>query len=99
MGYIYCFKNLINKKIYIGKTFRNPNIAYRHYIKEQTRENSLLFNEIKKYGKENFLFYVIGKFPDEKLNEWQRFYIKKFNSYKDGYGYNISYETSEDDAK
>ena len=96
MGYIYCFKNLINKKIYIGKTIKSPKIIYRHYLKEQIEENSLLSDEIKEYGKENFLFYVIGKFPNEKLNEWQKFYIKKFNSHwKDGCGYNISYEPME----
>ena len=96
MGYLYYLKNLINGKIYIGKTIKSPRIIYRHYLKEQIEENSLLSNEIKEYGKENFLFFVIGKFPNEKLNEWQKFYIKKFNSHcKNGCGYNTSYEPLE----
>ena len=91
MGYIYYLKNLINGKIYVGKTTENPKIIYRHYIKEKIGENPILSNEMERYGKENFLFFIIGEFPNEKLNEWHSFYIKKFNShYKNGHGYNIS---------
>lgn len=91
MGYLYYLKNLINGKIYVGKTIESPKIIYRHYIKEEIKENPLLLNEMEKYGKENFLFFIIGEFPNEKLNEWRSFYIKKFNSHcKDGHGYNLS---------
>lgn len=91
MGYLYYLKNLINGKIYVGKTIKSPKIIYRHYIKEEIKENPILFNEMKEYGKKNFLFFIIGEFSNEKLNEWHSFYIKKFNSnWKDGHGYNMS---------
>lgn len=91
MGYIYYFENLINHKKYIGQTTRNPQIRYAEHF-NQIEDGTVFHNALKKYGKENFLFYVIGEFPDDKLNSLERFYIKKFNTHwRDGYGYNMSY--------
>lgn len=90
MGYIYCFKNLINGKCYIGQTIRNPQVRYSQHL--ATHDETVFHNALKKYGKENFLFYVIGEFPDNELNEKERYYIKRFNSHwQDGHGYNMSY--------
>lgn len=91
MGFIYYFENLINHKKYIGQTIRNPQVRYAQHF-YQIDDGTVFHNALKKYGKENFLFYVIGEFPDRELNEWEQYYIKKFNTHwKDGYGYNMSY--------
>lgn len=90
MGYIYCFKNLINGKCYIGQTIRNPKVRYAQHL--NTDDGTVFHNALKKYGYKNFLFYVIGEFPDSQLDEKEKFYIKQFNSHwKDGNGYNMSY--------
>ena len=52
-------------------------------ILNQIEDGTVFHNALKKYGKENFLFYVIGEFPDDKLNSLERFYIKKFNTYRE----------------
>lgn len=91
MGFIYYFENLINHKKYVGQTTRNPQVRYAQHF-TQIDDGTVFHNALKKYGRENFLFYVIGEFPDNQLNEMERFYIKKFNTHwKDGYGYNMSY--------
>lgn len=91
MGFIYYFENIVNHKKYIGKTTRNPQIRYSQHF-YQIDDGTVFHNALKKYGKENFLFYVIGEFPDEELNKKEEFYIRYFNSHwKDGYGYNMSY--------
>lgn len=91
-GYIYCFKNLLNNKVYIGKTINDPQRRYYQHTAGQINDGTVFHNAMKKYGKENFLFYVIGKFPISQLNEKETFYIKKFNSHwRDGWGYNMSY--------
>ena len=92
MGYIYYFKNLLNNKIYIGKTINNPKRRYYEHTRVHINDGTVFHNALKKYGEKNFLFYVIGEFENDKLNEMEQYYIKKFNSHwKDGYGYNMSY--------
>ena len=72
-----------------GTLTRNKNSSFSRELKAAQEKRKIIFYCADKEAAKK-------KFPDEKLNEWQRFYIKKFNSYKDGYGYNISYETSKE---
>jgi group I intron endonuclease len=92
MGYIYCFKNLINNKVYIGKTVNDPQKRYYQHLHKHINDGTVFHNALKKYGYKEFMFYVIGEFPDNKLNYYENFYIKQFNSHwRDGWGYNMSY--------
>lgn len=64
---IYVIKNSINGKIYVGKS---KNCYYRLHqhmsdIKIDNRnrnENPHLLNAVKKYGKDNFEYYLVEKF-------------------------------------
>ena len=91
MAHIYYLENLVNKKIYIGKTYKvPPRLCYNRIMRGRLKTEKFLNEDVEKYGKENFFFFIIGEFPDEKVNEWQNYYIKKFNSYhENGFGYNM----------
>ena len=63
MGYIYCFKNLINGKCYIGQTIRNPKVRYAQHLK--TDDGTVFHNALKKYGYKG----------NRKISDWyQAFY-------------------------
>jgi len=81
---IYKTTNLINNKIYIGKTTRKSLLYYGSGI--------VLNQSIKKYGKENFKREIIEQCDTfEQLNERERFWILELKSYDPNIGYNRSY--------
>lgn len=91
-GYIYKITNLINNKIYIGKTkypietrFKNHLWSIYHH-----KTKSLLYDAMNKYGKDNFKVEQIDQADSlEELNEKERYWISKLNSRNTSIGYNI----------
>jgi hypothetical protein len=80
---IYKTTNLINKKIYVGKSLRNKN----SYMGSGT----LLNKAMKKYGKDNFIKEIIDHADTlEELNAKEIYWIEKLNSTKQKIGYNIA---------
>ena len=64
---IYVIKNLINGKIYVGKSKNCYNRLHQHLtdIRIDNRnynENPHLLNAIKKYGIDNFDYYIVERF-------------------------------------
>jgi group I intron endonuclease len=89
---IYKITNIINNKIYIGKTTKNINIRFNQHIKESKREHSnhYICRSIKKHGKENFIVETLETCNSfEELNSRERFWIRTLNC-KAPNGYNIS---------
>lgn len=87
IGYIYKYTNLINGKIYIGKTYRLNKRKYEHKHREV---NTYFHNALKKYGFENFKYEVIAQTDNDKtLNFLETYYIRKFNSFIEN-GYNLT---------
>lgn len=58
---------------------------YKHYSQANKEGISGIDGAIRKYGKENFLVYIIEECPDELLNEKECYYIEKFDTYYNGY--------------
>ena len=79
-NYIYLIKNNINQKIYIGKhSTDNLDDGYMG-------SGILIRKAEQKYGKENFTKeYLAFCDTEEKLNWFEKFYIKKFNAREVGY--------------
>lgn len=93
-GYIYRFVNLINKKVYIGKTIY-PVERYRTHLQTAFEENDKCYNyplysAIRKYGIENFSFSVILELvPLNKIFMVEQEYMHIYNSLTNvGWGYN-----------
>lgn len=89
--YIYKTTCLVNGKIYIGQSIKEPSTS-QNYLGSGT----LVCLAIKKYGKQNFSKEVLrDNIENQKLlNTWEQLYIKKFNSMNKDIGYNILPGTS-----
>ena len=85
-NYIYKITNLLNNKIYIGKhSTDNLNDCYMG-------SGVVLRQAIKKYGIENFRKeYLAFCDKEDKLNWFEKFYIKKYDSTNTNIGYNLTY--------
>lgn len=78
--YIYKTTNLLNSKVYIGKSMKTFNENY-------LGSGILLQKAIKKYGRENFSVEMIDYAEDmNELNQKEKYWIKEYN----GNSYNIA---------
>ena len=91
---IYKITNQINGKCYIGQSV---NIAKRwtEYRCKATSKGSEgfeshFYRSIRKYGLENFSFEILEECLREELNKKEQFYIAKYHSDQQDYGYNLT---------
>jgi len=93
---VYCIKNIINNKEYIGLTKRPLEQRWKQHIRESNRENGWewntpLGNAIKKYGKDSFQVFVLehcNSIDEMKQKEIQL--IKERKSLATENGYNLT---------
>ena len=88
---IYKVTNLINNKCYIGQTKKTLSERMQNHIyKVNTCNLNLKFyNAIRKYGIENFNWEILEECDDiNTLNNLEIFYIKKYDSFNNGYNSN-----------
>jgi hypothetical protein len=79
---IYKTTNLINSKVYIGKSKYNRSYYYG--------SGSLINKAIKKYGKENFIKEILEECSTiDELNIREIYWISKYDSTNREVGYNI----------
>ena len=91
-GSIYCITNLINGKKYIGQTAKLYLSARwdGHKLSARNNQSGYLYNAMRKYGEENFVFKVLlYNIPIEQLNFYECLWIKKLNT-KCPNGYNMT---------
>lgn len=81
---IYKITNKINNKSYIGQS-NNIERRKREYFDWNKTSIQYIDRIIRDLGKENFSFEVLEECPLEKLTEREKYYIKKYNSFYDGY--------------
>lgn len=95
MGYIYKITNLVNGKIYVGKTCFSIYQRLKDHFYEagnNMKGCSYLNNAIRQYGEENFIVEPLEECEEDSLNEREIFWIKELNSHVScGNGYNISW--------
>jgi group I intron endonuclease len=81
---IYKITNLINGKIYIGRTIQKLKKRFSSHIRESHKEapKYIISKSIKKYGKENFICESIDERATDifQLIKLETKYIKQFNS-------------------
>jgi len=84
---IYKVTNKVNGKIYIGKT-KQPLSKRKAAHYERVKYNSVtnFHNALRFYPKDNFIWEIEIKCKDDiELNQYEMYFIKKYNTYKDGY--------------
>lgn len=79
---IYKIENLINHKIYIGKS---KNIEKRWKDHRCAKDNCTIHKAIQKYGVESFDFSIVEEASEELLDELEKKWISYYNSYEEGY--------------
>lgn len=84
---IYCIENKIDKKKYIGQSV-DIKERWRHE-KQNYQNNRHLTRAINKYGINNFDFFIIEECSEEELDEKEKYYIKKYNTVNQNFGYNM----------
>lgn len=90
---VYKITNLINNKIYIGKTCNFENRWYEHVRVAKTKEKTsyYLHKSINKYGAENFKIEIIeNNLTEEQSLEREKFWIKILNSKDPNIGMNLT---------
>ena len=107
MGAIYKIVNSINDKVYVGKTIYSIDHRWkRHLIDCRRKERayrSHLYDAMNKYGVDKFRIELIEECEDSVLDERERYWIKSYDSIRNGYnlthggeGYNIIGEEEEE---
>ena len=89
---IYKWTNLVNNKVYIGKSVNIPK-RLREYKYEVEKNNQRpIIRALQKYGFQNFKFEIIencNHLSDEKLLEREQYWMNYYNSQNPQFGYNI----------
>lgn len=91
---IYCIRNIINNKVYIGQSKNIYRRILTHICnlnaKNKNAENEHIIKAWSKYGRNNFEYFVL-EYTDKDpklLGEREVFWINKFNSNNRFRGYN-----------
>ena len=86
-GVIYGYRNKINGKVYIGKTFHEEDRKKQH---KNSKRKDHFHCAIRLHGFENFEYFVLKDNikTELELNELEIFYIKEFDSFDKTIGYN-----------
>lgn len=92
MGIIYKIENSINNKVYIGQTIHTAKHRWQQHIAASKAGRGMqypLYKALAKYGLDNFRFEIIEEIDNQLLDEREKYWIKFYNSYRDGYNATI----------
>ena len=98
---IYCIRNKIDGKVYIGKTrnFKTRVSAHKRNMQNYHpySSNRHLYNSCQKYGISSFEFLVIESFEEIEegdLSEREMYWMLHFKSTDRAFGYNLRMDSS-----
>ena len=84
---VYKITNKLNDKCYIGISvdIESRWKDHKKLYNWKREPNKVLYQAFVKYGLENFTFEILEECQIVELGEKEKYYIEKYNSYKDGY--------------
>jgi group I intron endonuclease len=86
--HIYKITNLVTNKIYIGQTIqKNPKMRwYSHQADARGGKNTHLYNSMRKYGVDQFLWEVIDSATClDKLNDKEQYWLDEYRKTNEVY--------------
>ena len=88
---IYMIKNKNTEQKYIGKSI-NIERRWKEHCRCSNIKHSRIERSMKKHGNNNFSLFIICELEndDNLLNEMEKYYIWKYNTYKDKFHYNLT---------
>lgn len=88
---IYTITNLVNKKIYLGKSSNVKRRLSNHKVSLMSfrHENEHLQNAVNKYGIENFEFEILEEVSINLLDSQENYWTNLLNVHNRDFGYNI----------
>lgn len=101
-GFIYKIWNDVNDKIYIGQTTQTIECRFKEHIyyshlNNNNQNKHYIHKAIKKYGENHFFIQELVKLNNvnfnelkKDLNHFEQYYINKYNSSFNNYGYNLT---------
>lgn len=99
MKCIYAIQNKINQKMYIGMTtdFKDRIEHHLWELRNNKHHSIKLQRAFNKYGEDNFKYYILEEIKESTSNELaekERYYIKKYDTYKNGYNCSLGGESN-----
>jgi group I intron endonuclease len=94
MVYIYKITNILNNKVYVGKTEQEPKTRWRqHFVGMGNGKKMPIHLALKKYGYKNFQFEIVYVcFDNKDAIHAEGYFINTFTSIAP-YGYNVHLTT------
>lgn len=88
---VYLIKNTVNNKVYVGQTINSLTQRMHGHIADSKRgKDTKMSRALKKYGENNFIFGELVRCNNtDELNEMELYFISKYKSTEDSYGYNL----------
>lgn len=94
---IYKITNLINGHSYIGQSVnieqRWSREKYIAFTPTEKGYEMTISEAFRKYGLKNFAFEILEECSISELNEKEQYYIKKYDTYKNGYNSTLGGQT------
>lgn len=100
---IYCIRNKINDKKYIGKSINIEHrfSAHRAVLikteRDKKKTNRYLHSAVQKYGLDNFEFTILEVLPEideQVLKDRELYWMDFYRSYERDFGYNLRRDSS-----
>lgn len=85
---IYCIKNKLNNKCYIGQS-NNIKRRWRRHLTTIKHKKLPIYLALDKYGIDNFEFTILEECKTEELNDKEGYWINLFNTMSPN-GYNLT---------
>lgn len=87
---VYCIRNKVNDKRYIGQSIDVKNRMWHHKdrLNRNVRENGLLQDDWNEFGEESFEFSILEECERKYLDEQERYWIAYYKTTERQYGYN-----------
>jgi len=77
-------------RIYIGQSIDIERRWNHHMGMRDAYKHTILYRSFAKYGVDKHSFKILEECPKEKLNERERYYIERYDTFETGHGLNLT---------